>query len=274
MRYAGYVAWRGIVSRESLSEEVRGALKEELPLLGNANIFLHANNTQQQHAVFYDVGKGNLNWLVYQNRPLSHENKNTTTSEIIDDAEFLTDILLASDDDAVAKWGRAFSGVLRETPKEALFQTDVYDLESPLRRFVKDSLLLLGDAAHATTPHIAKGSNMAMHDAFALAKAAESATSKEDWLRKYSDLRLGETANTLLFARHVGQFRQRLLEGFSKVTPPTNEDQFLARVLADPQLEPRALPASHIFDALWDFSLQQAQAPVGFYLQKHRASVP
>ena len=51
----------------------------------------------------------------------------------------------------------ALGGVIEETGEP--FMTDVYDLHEPLESLCAPSLglALLGDSAHAITPHMAKG---------------------------------------------------------------------------------------------------------------------
>jgi hypothetical protein len=55
----------------------------------------------------------------------------------------------------------ALGGVIEETPEP--FLTDVYDLHEPLESLCAPSLglALLGDSAHAITPHMAKGESVA-----------------------------------------------------------------------------------------------------------------
>ena len=261
MRYAGYFAWRGVVQKETLTEEVRKALYEEMDVLGNALYFLHARKSKSS-AVLYDIGKGVLNWLVYENREVPPSAlKNRTTSGIVSDDEINKFLSTRTSD-----WGFGFGELLNATPRESIFQTDVYDLKEPLPRLAQKGIAILGDAAHAVTPHAAKGSNMALHDAFALAYAAQTATSRDDWLSKFSSLRLDETTNVVRTSRMLGRLRQGML---SEVK---SEQDFLDVVFSDPYIEPRMLPASKIFDDVWNFSLahKQKQSSNDFYLVKHR----
>ena len=284
MRYAGYIAWRGTCKEATLTEELKTQLYAELPFLGNSILFLHCKKNsekQLQSGVLYDIGKGVLNWLVYENFqvPPSAAKGRTSSGKLSDE-----EVQAFFDDNTTEKWGAAFGGLIAATPKEQIFQTDVYDMMDPLPRLCNDkgTVAIMGDAAHATTPHAAKGSNMAVCDAYALARASETATSKADWLSKFSELRCHETANTFLFSRLLGRLRNGLLPGFPH-TPPKDQKEFVERALSDPNLEPRMLPAASIFDPVWKFSLEQCKFqeiayhdPVNvsptsyFYLVKHR----
>jgi len=247
MRYAGYFAWRGTVAADDLPKDVHDALYEEMPTLGNSIQFLHCKNHGNASGVLYDIGKGVLNWLVYENRavpPGAESGKTTSDVDTADRSVFL-------EKNSVAKWGPGFGGLIQATPAERLFRTDVYDLKDPLPRLAKDGLAILGDAAHAITPHVAKGSNMAVHDAYALAVASNGAATKEEWLSTYSAMRLEETANTVAFSKHMGRLRQGLLENFPHDREPRTESEYVARVLSNPALEGRTLPAHECFDAVW-----------------------
>lgn len=50
-----------------------------------------------------------------------------------------------------------------------IIQTDLFDL-TPGSDWVKDNVVLLGDAAHATTPNLGQGAAMAIEDAYVLAE--------------------------------------------------------------------------------------------------------
>jgi 2-polyprenyl-6-methoxyphenol hydroxylase-like FAD-dependent oxidoreductase len=67
--------------------------------------------------------------------------------------------------------------LLARTAREAVTRTDIWDLR-PLRRWWRGLVVLLGDAAHATTPNLGQGAAQAIEDAWVLADriAAHGAT--------------------------------------------------------------------------------------------------
>lgn len=60
-------------------------------------------------------------------------------------------------------------GVLQHLQPETLIHSDLYDI-APIRRWYNGRIVLLGDAAHATTPNLGQGACMAIEDAYVLAK--------------------------------------------------------------------------------------------------------
>ena len=58
--------------------------------------------------------------------------------------------------------------MLKATPDSAILRNDVYYLD-PLERWSPGQVVLLGDAAHATTPGIGQGAAQTIEDAVVLA---------------------------------------------------------------------------------------------------------
>jgi 2-polyprenyl-6-methoxyphenol hydroxylase-like FAD-dependent oxidoreductase len=63
--------------------------------------------------------------------------------------------------------------LIESTAEEDIFRTDIYDRD-PIGQWTGGRLVLLGDAAHPTTPFQGQGASMAIEDAVALAKAVSS----------------------------------------------------------------------------------------------------
>ncbi|EGB12800.1 hypothetical protein AURANDRAFT_7634, partial [Aureococcus anophagefferens] len=102
-------------------------------------------------------------------------------------------------------WGAGLGALVELT--EAPFWTDIYDLE---RAFHRGRVAVLGDAAHPITPHLGKGSNLAIQDAFVLASCAAGADDARGWLAAYSAARVEEAGASLLYSRHLGRVRNGL----------------------------------------------------------------
>lgn len=76
-------------------------------------------------------------------------------------------------------------------------RVEIHDIE-PFEQFYKGRVVILGDAAHSTTPDIGQGGCQAMEDAIYLARALQINTlGLEDALRRYQNKR-NERANELL----------------------------------------------------------------------------
>lgn len=84
---------------------------------------------------------------------------------------------------------------------------DIYDL-NPLKTFIYQRIVLLGDAAHATTPNMGQGAGQAMEDAIILANCIASYDFDEA-LQRYDKLRVKHTKKVTLRSRKIGKIAQR-----------------------------------------------------------------
>lgn len=241
LRYSGYTAWRGTV--QHLSERTKASLR-----VGNTLFFVH-HSTKKSHGVLYDINrKGLVNWLVYETRPPSAVAGKTTAQVPEEEARAFARC-------AREEWGEGFGGVIADTEPGDIFRTDVYDLESPMTHLCTDRIVIVGDAAHAVTPHNAKGSNMAIHDAYVLAHAASTNQDVASWLEDFSRRRVGDVSNTIYFSRHMGRLCN---DGVF------DSDEMVRRSL-EAGVSTVALPTDRVFDPLWKFAQSNATS---FYLER------
>ncbi|MEV6287946.1 FAD-dependent monooxygenase [Kribbella sp. NPDC051770] len=70
----------------------------------------------------------------------------------------------------VGGWHDPVPALIRATPPDQVLHNDLVDID-PLDTFVKDRVVLLGDAAHAMTPDLGQGACQAIEDAVVLAAA-------------------------------------------------------------------------------------------------------
>ncbi|SCL46508.1 FAD-dependent monooxygenase [Micromonospora chersina] len=68
-------------------------------------------------------------------------------------------------------WHEPIPALLAATPPEAVLRTDLFHLATPLPSYVRGRVALLGDAAHAMTPHLGQGAGQAIEDAVVLGAA-------------------------------------------------------------------------------------------------------
>ncbi len=97
--------------------------------------------------------------------------------------------------------------VLAAAKPEELLWNDIYDLK-PLNRFAYGRVLLLGDAAHATTPNMGQGACQAIEDAVVLGQCLAQETSTAAALAKYEKHRLARTAKVIRLSRMLGAVSQ------------------------------------------------------------------
>lgn len=103
----------------------------------------------------------------------------------------------------------------------------IYDIPL-LKKWHKGRVCLIGDAAHATAPHIGQGASLALEDTIVLAKCIRDLPSLETAFEKFQSLRQGRVRKIVRAARKVGDnktvpnkfqqfFRDLLLPFFVKM---------------------------------------------------------
>lgn len=204
-QYAGYVAWRGIISERDLPDDLAARL-------GEAFVIYHGPEFQ---FLTYPVpgadgstarGDRRVNLVWYENVPAGEE---------------LDDLLL--DADGRQREGSLPPGTLRPEIRERQHRTAEDALPEPLTRYVKclddlfiqcifdlkvprlvfDRVCLLGDGAFFVRPHMAAGTSKAAADGFTLAESL----SRHDDLERALDA--WQTSQLELGERLVEQARER-----------------------------------------------------------------
>jgi 2-polyprenyl-6-methoxyphenol hydroxylase-like FAD-dependent oxidoreductase len=141
-----------------------------------------------------------------------------------------------------AGWHDPVGAVLEATPDEAILRNDVYYLD-PLRRWSRGRIVLLGDAAHASTPGIGQGAAQALEDAVALADALDRAGEIEDALARYESIRRPRAELTQRLSRRADRAAQianpvacRLRNAVASHVPPDLQRRQLAPLVLAPSL--------------------------------------
>ena len=113
-------------------------------------------------------------------------------------------------------WHRPIPALVEATPPAAVLRHDVHDLAGPLPTFVRGGCVLLGDAAHAMTPDLGQGGNLALEDGVTLARLLAGLARQdqpdqqalEAALERYDRLRRGRTQAIARQARLLGRVAQ------------------------------------------------------------------
>ncbi|MGV3041839.1 FAD-dependent monooxygenase [Staphylococcus rostri] len=99
--------------------------------------------------------------------------------------------------------------VLDQQPETEILHHDIYDMK-PLNTFVyQQRVVLLGDAAHATTPNMGQGAGQAMEDAIVLANVIDKYDTLAAALKRYDKLRVKHTAKVIKRSRKIGRIAQK-----------------------------------------------------------------
>ena len=178
--FSGHVAYRGMVPIEWLGPEYRTA--DTSTTLGPG-----------QHWVMYTVKQGAfLNYVAIPERGAWTEESwsvPATAEELR--REF-------------AHWHPRYHQLIDLTPPERLFKWGLFDRD-PLPRWVAGRVVLLGDAAHPTTPFMAQGAAMAFEDAVVLGRALAASRTLPEALATYERVRLPRGSWVQVRSRFFGQ---------------------------------------------------------------------
>ncbi|KAK6119478.1 hypothetical protein DH2020_046782 [Rehmannia glutinosa] len=202
LRYSGYCAWRGVLnfSDNENSETILG-LKKAFPDLGKCLYFDLGSKT---HIVFYELLNKRINWIWYVNQPEPQLKGNSVTMKV-------SDVMIENMHEAADRvWLPELVNVIRETKEP--FLNVIYDSE-PLDQIVWDNVVLIGDAAHPTTPHGLRSTNMSILDAAVLGKCLGKwgVENLNSALQEYQSTRLPVISQQVLFSRRLGRIKQGLV---------------------------------------------------------------
>ena len=209
-KYAGYVAWRGLVDEEQLSERV---LTDIFP-------YFSFDLPPKEQMLAYPVaglknstkpGKRRLNFVWY--RPA--DEASTLMDMLRDDHGKVwpdgippplirQSVIKAARKAAHDVLSPQFAEVVAKT--ESLFFQPIFDLESQQIAF--DRIAILGDAAFVARPHCGMGVTKAAGDAVALAKALNANKSIEKGLLAYEKERMKVGGIIVDHARALGAYMQ------------------------------------------------------------------
>lgn len=174
LRYAGYSAWRGVArgERSTPADEI-------IEIWGRGTRF-----------GIVPIGPNETYWFAVANAP-------QPGPRALPMAEF-------------AAYGDTVEPLLRATPDHTVLQTDIHDRE-PVTSWSADRVVLLGDAAHPTTPNLGQGGCMAIEDAVTLAHCLTHHAELAQAIADYERRRMGPTSAHVRASWQLGRVAQ--LEG-------------------------------------------------------------
>ncbi len=172
-RYSGYTAWRGIANGDAPT-------------------------------VFETWGSGTRFGIV----PLQRERiywfatQNTRAGAIVPPEERRERLLAI-----FGAWHPPIPQLIADTPPEKILHNDIYDI-APFRTWSRGRALLLGDAAHPTTPNMGQGACMAIESANVLATELAKGDAVEAAIARYESQRMPRTARITNESWRIGRVAQ------------------------------------------------------------------
>lgn len=140
----------------------------------------------------------------------------------IDKTETLTQDLISG----FAQFGNDVVEILKNADKRKIIRTDIYDL-APIKEWFRDRIVLLGDAAHATTPNLGQGGCQAVEDAYIIAKALAENKNHAEAFRIYQNTRFAKANYVVKTSWQLGQITNtpasliKLRNFVLRLTPPS-----------------------------------------------------
>jgi 2-polyprenyl-6-methoxyphenol hydroxylase-like FAD-dependent oxidoreductase len=197
IRYAGYVAWRG-VPREPVALSAAGETWGSGERFGIA-----------------PLPDGRVYWFAVADAAARDSHAGAASGPGAGDAlGDARDALggagadLAEVDRRFRGWHDPIPALLDATDPDAVLRNDIIELAAPLPSFVNGRIALVGDAAHAMTPNLGQGGNLAIEDAVTLARLFTDPSSGPAQLARYDAERRGRTATIARQSRMMGRVAQ------------------------------------------------------------------
>ncbi|KAJ0032061.1 hypothetical protein Pint_12714 [Pistacia integerrima] len=212
LRYSGYCAWRGVLEYSGKNSDTMMGFRKAYPDLGRC---LYMELAPGTHSTLCELMYERLNWIWYINQPEPQLKGSSVTIKVN------SDMISAMHQEAEKIWIPEFARVIKETKDP--FINVIYDCD-PLKQIVWDRVVLIGDAAHPTTPHSGRSTNMSILDAAVLGKCMEKwePVNFQMALEEYQSIRLPITSMQVLHSRKVGRIKQGLtLAGREPFDPMT-----------------------------------------------------
>jgi 2-polyprenyl-6-methoxyphenol hydroxylase-like FAD-dependent oxidoreductase len=175
MRYAGYTAWRGVSS----APVEPGRLTESWGVGERFGVV--------------DIGRGRTYWFATKNAPEGEPDEPGGRKAEIQRR--------------FSGWHEPIAAVIDAANESAILRNDVYYLE-PLPRWSDGPVVLVGDAAHATTPGVGQGAAQAIEDAVVLADRLAKSDDLTAALAEFEAIRRPRANAVLKLSRRVDKAAQ------------------------------------------------------------------
>ena len=183
-RYAGYTCWRAIVHQPDIN------LTESSETWGTKGRF-----------GIVPLTNGYIYWFACLNAP--QNDKRMQSAQINDLLAFFKD------------YHAPIPAILANTKNEDMLWNDIIDLK-PIDQYAFGNIVLIGDAAHATTPNMGQGACQAVEDAVVLADEIKLDSDCVKAFKQFETRRVKRTQYITNRSRTIGEIAQtdsKLLSG-------------------------------------------------------------
>lgn len=106
-----------------------------------------------------------------------------------------------------AEWSKPIGAVLAATDSKAILKNDIYHRDV-IYDWHQGPVLVIGDAAHATTPNLGQGACMALEDSAILSRCLTIGGSVEQIFKRFVERRLRRTAFVVRTSKRSGSLMQ------------------------------------------------------------------
>jgi len=178
LRYAGYTCWRAVI--------------EHVPVGFDFNTTTETWGRKGRFGIA-PLSKNRVYWFACINAP-----QNDPYKKAFQVKELLN---------YFGKFHEPIPQLLKLTRDDQLIQGDIVDIE-PLTKFAFGKIVLMGDAAHATTPNMGQGACMAVEDAAVLANTLVAESDTEEAFKIFERKRIGRTTRIVNISWTIGKMAQ------------------------------------------------------------------
>jgi 2-polyprenyl-6-methoxyphenol hydroxylase-like FAD-dependent oxidoreductase len=175
-RYAGYSCWRSVIENSSLN------ISETSETWGNGRRF-----------GIVPLADNKIYWFACINGP--ENDSRFRNFKISDLQKYFID------------FHDPIPAILEQTKDEDLLWNDIIDIE-PISQYAYKNILLIGDAAHATTPNLGQGACQAIEDAVILANEIQKKADISNAFEQFEKRRLKRTHFVTNTSWRIGKIAQ------------------------------------------------------------------